>query len=148
METVRGITEQAIKRIPEEVADIVPNGFNNNIRWNFGHIAFIQEKLAFGLLGEKMKLPKEYELLFAAGTKPAEWNETPPSFAEIAEVLADQKTRIKEFLQGRLQEELPAPFTNQGGITSYSVGEAFLFSFFHEALHFETIRRIKRAIPR
>jgi DinB superfamily len=146
METVRGITEQTIKRIPEEIADTIPKGFNNNIRWNFGHIAFVQEKLIFGLLGEEMSIPKDYEQLFGPGTKPAKWEGTPPSLAEIAAVLAEQKTRIKDFIQGRLHEKLPTPFTNRGGITLYTAGEALLFSFYHEALHIETIKRLYRSM--
>jgi DinB superfamily len=147
METVRGITEQTIKKIPEEISDIIPKGFNNNIRWNFGHIAFVQEKLVFGLLGEEMSIPKNYEQFFAAGTKPAEWEGTPPSFAELAVILTEQKARIKDFIiKGRLHEKLPTPFTNRGGITFYTVGEAFLLSFYHEALHIETIKRLYRSI--
>jgi hypothetical protein len=146
METVRGITEQAIKKIPEEISDTIPDGFNNNIRWNFGHIAYIQEKLIFGLLEEKMNIPKEYEQLFASGTKPAEWKATPPSLEEIAIVLTEQKTRIKEFLKGRFQQQLKTPFTNRGGNIFYTVGETFLFSFYHEALHIEAIKRLKRSI--
>lgn len=146
METVRGITEQTIQKIPEAIADIVPPGFHNNIRWNFGHIAFVQERLVFGILGEEMSLPPAYETFFAPGTKPAEWDGTPPSFAEIATVLAEQKTRIRHFIQGRWHDKLPTPFTNRGGITFYTAGEALLFSFYHEAMHVETIKRLYRAI--
>ena len=99
METVRSLTEQTMKKIPEEISNIIPIGFNNNIRWNFGHIAFVQEKLVFASLGEEMNIPKEYEQLFGAGTKPAEWKVTPPSFIEIGEILTDQKSRIKIFFK-------------------------------------------------
>ncbi|WP_026582436.1 DinB family protein [Bacillus sp. J33] len=146
METVRGITEKSIERIPEEISDIIPEGFNNNIRWNFGHIAFVQDKIVFGILGEEMKVPKSYENLFGAGTKPSDWAVTPPSFTEIAAVLAEQKSRIKDFLPGRLDEKLPKPYTNRGGITFYTAGEAFLFSFYHEAMHIEAIKQIYRSI--
>lgn len=145
METVRGITEQAINKIPEEIADIIPNGFRNNIRWNFGHIAFTQEKLVFELSGEEKNVPQHYEKFFAPGTSPADW-EHPPSFSEIAKVFAEQKARIKHFLPGRLEEKLVTPFTNRGGITFFGVGEIFLFSLYHEAVHMETIKYIKRAI--
>jgi len=146
METVRGITNQTLKKIPEEISDLIPKGFNNSIRWNFGHIAFIQEKLVFELLGEEKNIPGNYEQLFGAGTKPAEWKETPPSFTEIAEILTEQKTRIRDFLQGRLHENLPTPFINRSGITFYTVGEVFLFSFYHEALHIGTIKRLHKSI--
>ncbi len=92
-----------------------------------------------------MGIPKDYEQFFGSGTKPAEWKGTPPSFAEISLILTEQKTRIKDFLQGRLHEKLSTPFTNRGGITFYTVGETFLFSFYHEALHIETIKRLYRS---
>ncbi|KON88209.1 DinB superfamily protein [Sporosarcina globispora] len=146
METVRGITEKSINRIPEEISDIIPEGFNNSIRWNFGHIAFVQEKLVFGISGEAMKVPMNYEHFFGAGTKPADWTETLPSFTEIASVLSEQKPRIKTFLHGRLDQKLPSPFINRSGITFHTTGEAFLFGFYHEAMHMETIKRIYRSI--
>ncbi|WP_077213098.1 DinB family protein [Bacillus dakarensis] len=147
-DTVRAITEQSISRIREDIVDLVPEGFNNSIRWNFGHIAFIQERLVFAALGEKMSLPEEYEQFFAAGTKPADWKGTPPSLDDISSQLSQQKVRIKEYLQGRLDQELPEPFTNKAGISFYTVGESFLFSFYHEALHMENIKKIYRFIKK
>jgi hypothetical protein len=146
METVRGITKEFIQQIPEEIADIVPTGFNNSIRWNFGHIAFIQERLVFAVLGEELDVPSNYEELFSAGTKPADWKETPPSLADIFIVLTEQTSRIRESIQGNINKTLPAPFTNRLGITFHNRGETFLFSFYHEAMHMEAIKRIYRAI--
>ncbi|MFF2752992.1 DinB family protein [Psychrobacillus sp. NPDC058041] len=146
METVRGITKEFIQQIPEEIADIVPEGFNNSIRWNFGHIAFIQERLVFAVLGEELGVPSNYEELFSAGTKPADWKVTPPSLADILFVLTEQTTRIREAIQGNINKTLPAPFTNRLGITFHTRGETFLFSFYHEAMHMEVIKRIYRAI--
>lgn len=142
METVKDITEKSLKRIPEEAADFIPDGFNNSIRWNFGHIVYIQEKIAFLLLKEKSGLPASYEELFSAGTSPRTWKQEPPSLKEIAGIMADQKDRILQFMPGRLEETLPEPFTNKAGITFHTAGEAFLFSFYHEALHMEAIKKI------
>lgn len=146
MQIVRGLTEKSIQQIPEELADIIPMGFTNNIRWNFGHIVYIQEKLVFGVSGEKMILPEAFEVFFSAGTKPADWIGIPPSIAEISNELIAQKQRIKDYLPGNLQKRLPEPFTNKAGITFHTLGETFLFSFYHEALHIEAIKRIYRAI--
>jgi hypothetical protein len=148
MEIVRGITENTLSRIPDEIADIIPAGYNNNIRWNFGHIAYIQEKLVFELAGEEAGVPGHYKELFSAGTKPADWNGTPPSFAEISEVLKNQKDRLKEYIPGHFHQKLKEPFTNRAGITFHTVGETFLFSFYHEAMHIETIKRIYKAIKK
>ncbi|WP_156290060.1 DinB family protein [Oceanobacillus salinisoli] len=142
VEKVREITENSLKRIPEEYADIVPKGFNNNIRWNFGHIAFVQDKLTYSVLGEDIQVPKEFETYFRPKTKPADWEGTPPTFSEISAVLAEQKGRIRETIKGRLEEKLPTPFTNSAGVTFYTVGETLLFSCFHEGLHLESIKKI------
>ncbi|GGA30378.1 DinB family protein [Psychrobacillus lasiicapitis] len=146
METVRSITMKSIETIREEIADIVPEGFNNNIRWNFGHIAFVQERLVYSVLGEKMSLPVEYENFFGPGTKPADWQGTPPTLKEICSVLVVQTERIKGFVPERFSDKLPTPFTNRMGISFHTLGETLLFSFYHEAMHMETIKRIYKNI--
>ncbi|WVE39409.1 DinB family protein [Priestia megaterium] len=145
MDVVRGITTSILEKTTEEAADITPKGFNNNIRWNLGHIAFIQEKLVFGLAGEPMQTPESYESFFGAGTKPADWTEAAPSLEEIANVLKDQAQRIKEFMPGQFDKQLITPFTNKAGINFTTVGETFLFSFYHEAMHVEMIKQIGKA---
>ncbi|MBX9966771.1 DinB family protein [Priestia aryabhattai] len=145
MDVVRGITTSILEKTTEEAANITPKGFNNNIRWNLGHIAFIQEKLVFGLAGEPMQTPESYESFFGAGTKPADWTEAAPSLEEIANVLKDQAQRIKEFMPGQFDKQLITPFTNKAGINFTTVGETFLFCFYHEAMHVEAIKQIGKA---
>ncbi|UOY92982.1 DinB family protein [Ectobacillus sp. JY-23] len=146
MKTVRTITENLMEKIPESLADSVPEGFNNSIRWNLGHILFVQERLVFGAAGEILQVPLQYERLFAAGTKPADWQETPPSFAQLLTESKLQQERIQTFIPERLEARLPGPFTNRSGMTFHTIGETFLFSFYHEALHVETIKRLYRTI--
>lgn len=99
----------------------------------------------FGLAGEPMQTPESYESFFGAGTKPADWTEAAPSLEEIANVLKDQAQRIKEFMPGQFDKQLITPFTNKAGINFTTVGETFLFSFYHEAMHVETIKKIGKS---
>ncbi|MFC3041132.1 DinB family protein [Virgibacillus xinjiangensis] len=144
MEKVRKITLQSISRIPEEAADHIPEGFRNNIRWNFGHIAFIQEKLAYGVLGEETKIPDRFAGFFAPGTSPSDWEGKPPSLEEIEQVLTEQLERIKGTHHGRVEDELPEPFTNSAGITFSTAGETLMFNSFHEGMHLEAVKQIYR----
>lgn len=146
MDTIRDYTIETIDKLPEETADVIPPGFNNNIRWNFGHIAFIQDRVTFKQLGEEMGVPKLYKLLFGPGTKPADWQFPAPTLDELSDELSNQKARIREFLSGRLDEKLDPPFTNGIGLTFHTIGECLLFTFYHEALHMEAIKRINLAI--
>jgi hypothetical protein len=146
MDTIRDHTISTINELPEKTADVIPPGFNNNIRWNVGHIVFIQDHVTFKLLGEEIGVPKLYKLLFAPGTKPANWQFPAPTMAELTTELSNQKKRIREALSGKLNKELDPPFTNGIGLTFYTMGEALLFTFYHEALHMEVIKRINLAI--
>ncbi|EMR04934.1 DinB superfamily protein [Bhargavaea cecembensis DSE10] len=146
MQTVRELTLKCLDDTPEEITSIVPDGYRNSIHWNFGHILFIQERLALEVAGEEMELPEEYRTYFAAGTKPSEWAGTPPTLIDIREALDTQTERLQKLRAGRLDEPLPEPFTNRMGLTFRMAGETLLFSFYYEALHLETIRQMRKRI--
>ncbi|SIT89606.1 DinB family protein [Edaphobacillus lindanitolerans] len=144
METVRGLTLRASDAVPEGTVDRVPAGFSNSIRWNFGHIAFVQERLVYEVMGEDSGLPDTFREYFAAGTSPAGWTGAPPSMQEIRAALAAQPGRIRESRKKGTDEPLLRPFTNKMGVTFRTSGETLLFSLYHEGLHLETIKRIAR----
>lgn len=144
--TVRGLTENLLKQTREDIADIIPNGFNNNIRWNFGHIAVIQEQLAFEALGGEIELPNEFVTYFAAGTSPKDWDKGVPSLEDIRSVLTEQNSRIQSQLQGRLNEELPSTLRINRLISLTTVAQTLQFSLFHEGMHVETIKTLQRLI--
>jgi hypothetical protein len=142
----RGITSNYLKSFPEEIADIVPTGFNNNIRWNFGHIPVVTEKLVFAPVGENILLPKEFFAFFNAGTHPKDWEEPAPSFLEIDSILTEQKKRLINRFSDRLDEKLSKPFELRKNMTFHTIGELLLFSCYHEAMHIGTIKSMKKAI--
>lgn len=148
LDTVRKLTLTVLDHTPEEFADRIPEGYRNSIRWNFGHIVYVQERLAYEVNGQQGHLPDIYARLFAAGTSPADWNETPPTLAEIKEQMLLQLDRIKQSHQSGLENPLPQAFTNKVGITFDTVGGCLLFSFFHEGLHLDTIRHYIRQLKR
>jgi uncharacterized damage-inducible protein DinB len=144
LEFIRNVTIQAAQGMTEQSLDLVPEGFNNNVRWNLGHIYLVQEKFAFHFAGEPMLLPPGFERLFAKGTKPADWNEEVPTLAALLELLADQPKRIREALQHRLEEPVEQPFTTGSGLTLSSIGEFLSYTLYHEGMHFTAINLLKR----
>ncbi|MBR8658086.1 MULTISPECIES: DinB family protein [Bacillales] len=140
---VRGITLAVLKDLPTEQADIVPEGFSNNIRWNLGHILTVQESCMYGL--EFTHLPASYKTLFGPGTKPADWQGEVPSLSTLAEQLEEQKERIKRTFRERLNQELPQPFVLRNTQMT-TLGEMFVFSLFHEGMHISTINTLKKAL--
>ncbi|MDQ0192831.1 DinB family protein [Paenibacillus wynnii] len=144
LEFVRLLTIKAVEGISEQTLDIIPEGFNNNLRWNLGHIYLVQEKLAFQLADLPMQLPESFGRLFGKGSKPAEWNEEPPTLEVLLKMLAEQPGRIQESLQNRLGEPVTEPFTISSGLTLNTLGESLNYTFYHEGLHFNTITLLKR----
>jgi uncharacterized damage-inducible protein DinB len=141
---VRGITLAVLKKVPAEQADIVPEGFANNIRWNLGHILTVQESCMYGL--DFTHLPASYKTLFGPGTKPADWQGEVPSLSALAEQLEEQKERIKRTFGDRLHRELAEPFVLRSGAQMSTLGEMFVFSLFHEGMHIGTINALKKAL--
>jgi hypothetical protein len=148
LEFVRHLTINTVEEISEKTLDIIPEGFNNNLRWNLGHIYLVQEKLAFHFAGESMQLPAIFDRLFGKGTKPGEWNEEPPKLKVLLEMLAEQPKRIQESLQNRLGEQVKEPFTTGSGLTLGTIGEFLSYTLYHEGMHYSTINLLKRFTDR
>ena len=127
-----------VEEISEEMADVQPKGFNNNIRWNVGHLLTVTENFLFA---ENGQLPANYKELFAPGTKPSDWSGEVPSVATLLQQLKEQQERINNIPNERFNEDLPEP---KFGCST--VGELAGFSFYHETYHFGQIHAMKRLI--
>jgi uncharacterized damage-inducible protein DinB len=142
---VRQVTITAAQGLSDLALDYIPEGFNNNIRWNLGHIYVIQEKFAFLFAGEPLQLPDHFDRWFSKGTKPADWQEEQlPTLDELLKLLAEQPVRIKKELQHRLDEQVKAPFTTGNGLALSTIEEFLSYTLFHEGIHFNAINTLKR----
>jgi len=144
LKVIRSNTINVVKEVSEGQADLVPEGFNNNIRWNLGHVYLAQEQFAFGFISEPMRMPDGFAELFGRDTKPSEWKIQPPTLLELIKLLADQTSRIKEVLDNRLAEVVANPFKMPSGITLKTIGEFLTFSMYHEGMHVQTIKMLKK----
>lgn len=141
---VRQATLKAVENLSESQISVVPEGFNNNILWNLGHIYLVQERFVYQIPQKAAQIPNGFLELFGQGTKPSEWNVQPPALSEVLQVLKEQPTRIKEMLKDHLRDELPKPFTLPSGLTFNTIGELLTFSMYHEGMHVQTIKMLKR----
>jgi uncharacterized damage-inducible protein DinB len=144
-EFARNITLQVAQGITEENADLTPNGFSNTLRWQLGHIYVSVEGIVFHFAGEMPNLPVGYMELFNTGTKPSEWNITPPSVEEMLPLLTEQVKRVKETFGGRLDEKLAQPLPI-GPLKLETIGELLSFASFHESEHIGIVKSLKNAL--
>lgn len=139
----RLVTLHSVRDLNESEASVIPKGFNNNILWNLGHIYLVQEQFAFDFAQEPMEMPEGFAELFTMGTKPSDWTRQPPTLAELTELLKDQPNRIRERLKTRLDEEVANPFT-MPGLNLKTIGEFLTFNLYHEGIHVQAIRMLKK----
>jgi hypothetical protein len=143
---VRENTLSQVVGMKDEESLLIPKGFNNNIKWNLGHIYVIQEKFRFQIMGEETQLLNYFMELFGSGTKPTEWgNQELPTIHELIQLLRNQLDRIEQNLEGRLDDGIP-PYTTSTGLTLSTVKELISFCLYHEGMHFDAIKSIKRMI--
>ncbi|MBW7453920.1 DinB family protein [Paenibacillus sepulcri] len=127
-----------VQGIPEELFDVQPEGFNNTIRWNAGHIVYWMDTYSTLGLGAASQIPESIKILFNSGTQPSDWTLSPPSKEELIDHLSVQLHRISEISPGELDELLKPPF-EMGPFRFETAGELYNFAFFHEAIHLGTI---------
>ncbi|GAM11888.1 DinB family protein [Mesobacillus selenatarsenatis] len=125
----------------EEDAEKIPAGFNNNIRWNLGHIYLDQYLWIQAVTQEPAGVPEEFKSWFCYGTSPAHFTEETPTVSELKELLKTQPARIKDSYGERLEEEF-AP-TEMG---MHTIEQVLTRTIFHEGMHLQTILDIKKCI--
>ncbi len=143
---VRNNTMKLVAGLSEEQSEIIIEGMSNHIKWNLGHLYFVLERNAFHFIGEKMSMPEHFEELYRPGSKPGEEPYPVPSLVEITGILGGQTQRIEACLGNRLQEMAVQPYTTSSGLLLTTVEEFLNFCLYHEGMHFEKIKWIKKMI--
>lgn len=127
-----------------EAVNHIPDGFNNNLIWNFGHIIATQQLLTYSLSGLEPKVDEEVLAAFRKGTKPEKVHTT----AELEGLKRLANTTLEQ-LEADLSEGLFDAFESYPtsyGIELTSIKEAVAFNEVHEALHLGYAMALKRAL--
>jgi len=134
-------TVEFLRNIPEEIADQIRHGHNNNIRWNTGHILIGWDHSIFPAVNMERQMPLSYHLMFSDGSKPADWTEQPSLMEELVKQLEDQVILIEQACKGHLDNPLKEPFLGMR-----TLGDMVLFNMNHESLHMGTIKSMKQIL--
>lgn len=133
-----------VKNLDESMIDSKPNGFNNNLRWNIGHVLLTGEKFLFGYPKKSTFVPESYAPLFEMGTSPDGWQEQEvPSLTVLIDQLEAQTARIRELSPEFFEQELPFNFPYFNLKTYHDL---FAFMMYHEADHLGQMKAMKRII--
>lgn len=115
----------------------VPQGFNNNLLWNIGHVIVVQQRLVYGLANVPLNISDDLFQKYKPGTKPGipEPEDTVELFKELLlKPIAQTKS---DFESGKLDDY--TPYTTSKGFHLANAGDAITFNNYHEALHLGTM---------
>ncbi|WP_223066132.1 DinB family protein [Paenibacillus caui] len=141
LRTYRGELLEMVEGVSEEEAEIIPKGFNNNIRWNLGHVYVDQYLWIRALTKEEMPNPMAFNEWFGYGSSPSRFTDETPTFSQLIPMLQQQPRIIQEKYQDRMEEEF-AP----AEMGMHTTEQVLIRTIFHEGLHIGAIQALKRQL--
>jgi hypothetical protein len=122
----------------------IPEGFNNNLIWNFGHVVVTQQLLCYGLSKLPTQVPAELIDKYRKGSKPE-------TFVDQAELDLFKNFAEQTIIQ--LETDLAEnvfdtykTYTTSYGITLEGIQEAVQFNNVHEGMHLGTMIALTKLI--
>lgn len=145
-EQVRRAIVGTMRLFSEAQMFVIPDGFDNNIAWNLGHIAYLQESITYRLAGATTLTNETHRALFDMGTSPADW-QTRPDIGEIKTLLKETGMKLRSDYEDNVFANFE-PHTTKTGFHVATIDEAISFVNFHEGLHLGTILSIRNFLER
>jgi hypothetical protein len=122
----------------------IPEGFNNNLVWNLGHIVVVQQLLVYRGSNQPMAVSMEMVNKYKPGSKPTE----PVTQEEV-----NQIKELMESLVAKTEEDYKNgifttynEFTTSTGFHLASVQDALEFNNYHEGLHLGCLMSLRKFI--
>lgn len=127
-----------------ETLNLIPEGFNNNIIWNVGHVIATQQLLTYGLSDLPTIIHQDYIDKYRKGTKPSgSINNT--EFESLKELLLSAIDKTEEdFSTGKF--EAFKVYETSFGVTLNNIEEAIHFNNIHEAMHLGNMLSMKKLV--
>lgn len=133
----RDMLQKTLDGVTPEILETIPEGFNNNIHWQVGHILVAGDTFYNNGQGN-LEVEKSF---FAPGTKPADWKGDVPSLNILLSKLNEQTEQLLQLTDEQLNEKLAKPF-----LGNETRGDLMAMGAFHEAMHLGQIQMLKRLV--
>lgn len=140
----RNIISQILENNSLEKLNKIPEGFNNNLIWNIGHIIVVEQMLVYKLSGLPMMISDEMVEKYKKGTKP-ERDATQIEIDEIKSLLFKTIAQTKVDFDNKIFKNYSEYPTSTGFVIKNAL-DAMAFNYFHEGLHIGVIMGLRKFI--
>jgi formate dehydrogenase maturation protein FdhE len=140
--TSRKVLSQFLENHTLEQLNKIPEGFNNNLIWNIGHIVVVQQMLVYHLSGLPMMVSEEMIAKYRKGTKP-ESDVSQQEVDAIQSLLFETINQTKADFNAKIFKNYEE-FTSMSGFTMKNAEDAMAFNYFHEAMHIGMMMSIRK----
>lgn len=120
----------------------IPQGFNNNLIWNIGHIVVSQQMLVYTGSGQEPMVSKDFIARYMCGSKP-ERDATPEEIAEIRALLFSAIEKTEEDYRNGLFTTYMERKTELGFLLT-SPEDAIVFNNYHEGIHLGIMMQLRK----
>ncbi len=142
--TIRVYIMRTVNRLTPEQWLAIPDGFENNIAWNVGHVIVAQMGLIYRPCGIRLDgLLPGMSGMYRPGTSPADWTEQPDIDALKQSLKATSKAMQADYSAGVFDSVDYSGMTTAAGAELTTLMQGVSFNSFHEGLHLGTIMALR-----
>ncbi len=135
---------QLLDGLSIEQLNKIPEGFNNNLIWNFAHLLATQQVIFYGLSGLTPKVDEHFMKSYRRFSKPEgsvsseEWKAIQQNFEALQQQFFDDYR--KEVFT------IFKPYTTSFGVQLDTLEDAIKFSSVHDGLHYGYAMALKHLV--
>lgn len=135
---------KAIENLSEEQLNKIPQGLNNNIAWNLGHMVASQQILCYRLGNAPLYVPDAYLSLYKKDTSPKNWT-APADIKEIKEYFKITSAAFEADYNKKIFSNFSEYKTSAGALLK-NIDDALVYNYGHENLHYGVILNLRKLV--
>lgn len=126
----------------------VPDGFDNNIAWNIGHIIVASQNIVYARSSTPVSISDEMVSMYRPGTSPADWDAAPDTDALLAMFMEYQQQLEDDFAAGIFKGPFETFTSPTSGISFSDLDGALVFDVYHHSQHYGMIMALNNFVSK
>lgn len=143
-ETNRLLFLKLVNELSFKQLNTIPDGYNNNIIWNIGHIITVQQALIYKSSGLDICLSEEVFNNYKPGSFPNK-NISKENIMDLKLKLTSIIQLTKADYNTKMFSNFK-PFKTNVGFNLTTIDAAFKFNNYHEAMHYGIVKSLSKLV--